>query len=331
MNKLPNEISLQTMRNLDFETLLEYRTVSKRSRDIADFIIMDIYNDLFDTDEITSPAVMIRSIQSETMSRKNLSEIFMYVLKYPRYYKYFMNRIRNSDQNTLKKLSNTLNFSVDYGGGFEDIVTERLETTQNLANIVDPEQQNIGNMRSHWIYTVDNKTLILVSISNDKWGLILMDEYGTKQGQYINKHKIYPKNCIFDGVYFYWYMYNDRTYDYIQGKSIAPYFTVVEPVKITDGWSKTGGWKMDSTRPSSVMYDLSSLVWEKISPPSGYPIISRTPIRNSLPPPSSLPTRKELMTYTITTLKQIAKESGISGYSKYKLSQKGELVDLILL
>lgn len=53
------------------------------------------------------------------------------------------------------------------------------------------------------------------------------------------------------------------------GKSIAPYWTAVEPVQELTGhyrkyWGMAGG-------AVGVMYDLSEIEWEKMAPPEGYP------------------------------------------------------------
>jgi hypothetical protein len=149
---------------------------------------------------------------------------------------------------------------------------------QVLEKLVPLDQQVKGKERKHYVYFAEGNALVLVSLfKRSKWGLVLIDKTGkVHQGQYV-KHKIHPRECGFDGTHFYWDAYID--YFFVIGKSIAPYFTAVEPTQWTDGYGfdpvtgKPGhnGWGGVGKAGGAhdVMYDLTSLTWDRI--PAPYP------------------------------------------------------------
>lgn len=149
-----------------------------------------------------------------------------------------------------------------------------LTPQEAVEKLVSEEDQDKGQVRKHYVYFAQNKTLILVSIFNKRrWGLILIDEKGkVHQGQYV-KQKIHPHKCGFDGEFFYWDAYIDNFF--VIGKSRPPYFTAVEPLQWNNGWGfdavtgKAGhkGWQEHAGGVHEIMWDLSSLEWERIKAP----------------------------------------------------------------
>jgi hypothetical protein len=137
-----------------------------------------------------------------------------------------------------------------------------------------------GNERKHYVYFAKGKALVLVSLrKRNKWGLIMIDECGKMhKGQYV-KHRIHPHESGFDGTYFYWSGYIDNLF--ANGKSIPPYFSVVEPVQWTDGWGfdpKTGkpscdnGWGRGGAH--GIMWDLTNIKFQPLPPPADYGCIT---------------------------------------------------------
>lgn len=145
---------------------------------------------------------------------------------------------------------------------------------QVLEQLVPAEKQVKGQERKHYVYFANGKALVLVSLfKKNRWGLVLVDEAGgVHQGQYV-KHRIHPYRSGFDGKYFYWDAYINNFF--VIGKSVAPYFTAVEPTRWADGWGvdpSTGkrghnGWGEKAGGSHGVMWDLTSLKWQRVKPP----------------------------------------------------------------
>jgi hypothetical protein len=152
-----------------------------------------------------------------------------------------------------------------------------------LDSLIQTDVSVENNKKKHTIYTVDGNTLVLVHIKKSLWGLCTISKDGkVVQGQCL-KGKMYPNGSWFDGVHYHWMYHDIKSHDVICGKSMAPYFTAVQPVEKILSWSHS-----DSLGPNSKptnhtknyqkmgtttqeMYDLSSMVWERIAPPEGYP------------------------------------------------------------
>lgn len=148
-----------------------------------------------------------------------------------------------------------------------------------LEHLVPPDQQVKGRERKHWVYWAEDHALVLVRAAKNKWGLVLIDDKGAvAMGQYV-KHRIHPHRCGFDGRHFYWDGYLGQSWDFIKAKSIAPYFTAVEPPTIVDGHGfdaeghsiGRNGWAQMAGGAHECMYDLTTLQFERLPPPPGYP------------------------------------------------------------
>jgi len=158
-----------------------------------------------------------------------------------------------------------------------------LSAKTTLEYLAPPENQVENQKRKHWVFWANDRTVVLVRVAKNKWGLVLIDDKGhVIVGQYV-KHKIHPHNCGFDGYYFYWDAYID--WMFVTGKSIAPYFTTVEKPTFVDGYGfeqESGrcvgrnGWGQLSGGAHGHMYDLSSLHFERLPPPSNYPKFIKT-------------------------------------------------------
>lgn len=140
-------------------------------------------------------------------------------------------------------------------------------TQDVMERLVPPDRQVKGNERKHFVYYAEGKTLVLVGISKNKWGLILVDEQGNvKKGQYVARHRVSPHRCKFDGTHFYWFAFMAHEgYLFARGKSVAPYFSVVEPVIWADGWH-VKDWH-GAGGAHDIMYDLSSIPFQRVAPP----------------------------------------------------------------
>lgn len=102
------------------------------------------------------------------------------------------------------------------------------------------------------------------------WGLVLVHENGRVQkGQYVRHHKFHHQHSAFDGRHFYWDVYYPKTWDFMLGKSFAPYWTAIQPVQKFDGWHRKF-WGM-AGGGIGVMYDLSQIEWAPLAPPERYP------------------------------------------------------------
>ena len=175
------------------------------------------------------------------------------------------------------------------------------EVIGHVGAVLGAGEQEKGKMRRHWVYSAEGKSLIQVSISKNCWGLVLVHEDGrVEQGQYVKRHNLHHQHSAFDGVNFYWdaCVVGHGRFEFMLGKSIAPYFTAVEPVQRFDGWHRRfwrhqGGVGADAVSDVTpvcdlsyggqtvaggavgVMYDLSGVTWKQLPPPAGYPVVKR--------------------------------------------------------
>lgn len=142
-----------------------------------------------------------------------------------------------------------------------------MRTTQGVMQLLASETiQKHTKRRKHFAFYSNNKTLVLVSISKTEWGLVLIDEHGQPTiGQFVRHKKVLPHCCAFDGEFFYWEMYEPHTYSFICGKSIAPFFTAVEPVVVEGGWTRRS-WPF-AGGAHDIMWDLTSIRFKPLRAP----------------------------------------------------------------
>ena len=144
------------------------------------------------------------------------------------------------------------------------------DVVEHVGRVLGVTKQEAGKQRRHWVYSAKGKCLLVVSISKNMWGLVLVHENGrVQQGQYVLRHKFHPQHSAFDGRHFYWDVYYPKTWDFMLGKSFAPYWTAIQPVQKFDGWHRKY-WGM-AGGGIGVMYDLSQIKWAPLAPPEGYP------------------------------------------------------------
>lgn len=148
------------------------------------------------------------------------------------------------------------------------------EVVQHVNSVLGQQKQEKGATRKHWIYSAAGKRLVVVKIWKNRWGLILVHEDGrVQQGQYMGRHKFHHQHSSFDGTHFHWDVYYPATWSFMLGKSIAPYWTAVEPVGEFDGWHRRY-WGM-AGGAIGVMFNLSGITWKQMAPPAEYPVVER--------------------------------------------------------
>lgn len=150
------------------------------------------------------------------------------------------------------------------------------DVVSHVGRVLGGYKQDPGKQRRHWVYSAEGKSLVVVSIRKNMWGLVLVHENGRVQkGQYVRHHKFHHQHSAFDGRHFYWDVYYPATWTFLLGKSFAPYWTAIHPVEDMDGWHRKY-WGMASMA-AGIMYDLSEIEWTPLAPPPGYPKFRGTP------------------------------------------------------
>ena len=144
------------------------------------------------------------------------------------------------------------------------------DVVEHVGRVLGVTKQEAKKRDRHWVYSAEGKCLLVVSIGKNMWGLVLVHENGrVQQGQYLFRHKFHHQHSAFDGLYFYWNVYYPKTWDFMLGKSFAPYWTSIQTVQKFDGWHRKY-WGM-AGGGIGVMYDLSQIKWAPLAPPKGYP------------------------------------------------------------
>jgi hypothetical protein len=164
-----------------------------------------------------------------------------------------------------------------------------LDVVAHAGNVLGQGKQEAGKMRKHWVYSAADRSLVVVSIRKNQWGLVLVHADGrVQQGQFVGRHKFHHQHSAFDGTHFYWDVWHAPRSCFMIGKSVAPYWTAVEPALDFTGWYRRY-WRyrhgvgaeavfdvssvcgLTAGGGVGVMHDLSGLEWKRLAPPAGYP------------------------------------------------------------